>query len=57
MGFTPAQVGEMSLWQFMACADGYAKANSAEAAKRSNDDDGDLADLRALVDAAPAYLH
>lgn len=30
MGFTPAEVGGMSLWQFGACADGYAKAHGAE---------------------------
>lgn len=56
MGFSPQQVGAMSLWQFMACADGWARSNSAEAAKRSNDED-DVGDLRALVDAAPTYLH
>jgi hypothetical protein len=56
MGFSPAQVGAMSLWQFMACADGYARAHSTEAAKRSNDEP-DLGDLRAIVDAAPTYLH
>lgn len=30
MGFTPAQVGEMSLWEFMACADGVARKNGAD---------------------------
>jgi hypothetical protein len=55
MGFTPAQVGEMSLWQFMACVDGWAKANSPEAAKRSNDDT--MAGLDEMLDAAPQYLH
>jgi hypothetical protein len=55
MGFTPAQVGEMSLWQFMACVDGWAKANSPEAAKRSNDDQFDGVDE--MLDAAPQYLH
>lgn len=57
MGFSPQQVGAMSLWQFMACADGFARSNSAEAAKRSNDEPGDLDDLRAMIDAAPMYLH
>lgn len=54
-GYTPQQVGAMSLWQFMACADGYARANSPEAAKRSNDDvfDG----LDAMLDAAPDHMH
>lgn len=55
MGFTPQQVGAMSLWQFMACADGWARANSSEAAKRSNDDM--FEGVEALLDAAPAYLH
>lgn len=30
MGFTPQQVNEMSMWQFLAAVDGYVKANSAE---------------------------
>lgn len=55
MGFSPQQVGEMSLWQFMACADGWARANSPDAAKITNDDDE--AGVRALYDAAPMYLH
>ena len=55
MGFSPQQVGAMSLWQFMACADGWARANDPDAAKRSNDDEG--AGVRALFDAAPEYLH
>ncbi|MFC5423045.1 hypothetical protein ACFPOB_26195 [Bosea eneae] len=55
MGFTPAQVGEMSLWQFMACVDGWAKANSPEAAKRSNDPP-DFGDVQAMFDAAPEFL-
>lgn len=54
MGFTPAEVGAMSLWQFMACADGWAKANSPEAAKRSNDDTLDGIDE--MLDAAPDQM-
>lgn len=27
MHFTPQQVDAMSLWEFVACVDGYAKAN------------------------------
>ncbi|WP_164547425.1 MULTISPECIES: hypothetical protein [unclassified Bosea (in: a-proteobacteria)] len=46
----------MSVWQFMACADGYACANSPEAAKRTNDEP-DFEDLSAMVDAAPTYQH
>lgn len=30
MGFTPQQVDQMSMWQFMAAADGYSKANSPD---------------------------
>lgn len=26
MGFTPAQVGQMTPWEFMACVDGYGKS-------------------------------
>ena len=33
MGFTPQQVGEMSVWQFMAALDGFAKANSSDDGK------------------------
>lgn len=44
----------MSLWQLMVCADGWAKANSPEAAKRSNDDTADA--LEAMLDAAPDYI-
>jgi hypothetical protein len=54
MGFSPQQVGAMSLWQFFACADGWARANSPEAAKLSNDDDE--SGVRALFDAAPDHL-
>lgn len=28
MGFSPQQVDAMSMWQFMAAAEGYVKANS-----------------------------
>ncbi|MCJ8138607.1 hypothetical protein [Falsirhodobacter halotolerans] len=31
MGFTPVQVGVMSLWEFMACLDGYGRANGWQA--------------------------
>lgn len=30
MGYTPAQVGEMSLWQFQACWDGFAMSKGVE---------------------------
>ena len=56
MGFSPEQVGRMSLWQFFACADGWARANSPEAAKRSNDEE-DFDEVSALLDAAPDTMH
>ena len=34
MGFDPEQVGRMTPWQFMACLDGYGRANGW---KPSND--------------------
>jgi hypothetical protein len=40
MGYTPQQVGEMSLWQFVAAVEGYAKANSSDeglSAKEADD--------------------
>ncbi len=52
MGFSPAQVGEMSLWQFLACADGWAQAHDPKAAARSNDE-ADYSDIEATLDAAP----
>ncbi|MCV2877613.1 hypothetical protein OE699_02005 [Sedimentimonas flavescens] len=30
MGFTPNQVQEMSLWEFMACSDGFSLANGGK---------------------------
>ena len=30
MGFTPQQVGAMTLWQMTACIDGYKRANGGE---------------------------
>lgn len=54
MGLSPQQIGAMSLWQFMACADGWARANSPDGDKLTNDDDE--AGVRAMFDAAPEYL-
>lgn len=49
MGFTPQEVGKMSLYQFAACVDGFNKANSteidaptAEEFKRAKEAFGDL---------------
>lgn len=33
MGFSPDEVDRMSLWQFMAAAEGFARANDPDAAK------------------------
>lgn len=40
MGFTPSQINEMSLWQFLASVEGYAKAHSSDeglSAKEADD--------------------
>jgi hypothetical protein len=55
MGFTPEQVGRMSLWQFFACGDGWARANVPEAGSRSNDD-ADYSEIEAILDAAPDFI-
>ena len=34
MGYDPEQVGRMTPWQFMACLDGYGKANGWKQSKR-----------------------
>lgn len=54
MGLSPREVGAMSLWQFMACADGFARSKDPEAAKRANDDA--LDGLDAMLDAAPDHV-
>lgn len=38
MGFTPQQVDAMSMWQFMAAANGYAKSNGAEDKEKPSDE-------------------
>lgn len=30
MGFTPAEIDRMSLWEFLACSEGYAAAHGGE---------------------------
>lgn len=54
MGFTPQQVGAMSFWQFMACADGFARAHQPDGPAASDEDLDAAADL---LDAAPDILH
>ena len=47
MGFTPAQVNAMSLWEFAACREGWAQAHGGGSAPAAPND-MDLAQLRAL---------
>lgn len=45
MGFTPQQVGEMSVWQYMAALDGYVAANTPEGERGlSKAEEDELAD-------------
>lgn len=37
MGFTPAQVDQMSVWELMACLDGYNAAHGGETRKSGGD--------------------
>ena len=41
MGFTPQQVGRMSVWQYLAALDGYVAANNPDAAKSLTDEEAD----------------
>jgi hypothetical protein len=50
LGFTPQQVQAMSIWQFMAAIDGYAKAHDPESGKGLTKAEED--DLWAWVQAA-----
>ena len=43
MGFAPAQVDAMSLWEFNACADAFAKAHGS---KSKSDGGGEMSDER-----------
>lgn len=47
MGFTPAQVDAMSLWQYLACLDGYRAAHSGQE-KSEPLGDLDETELRAM---------
>lgn len=42
MGFTPQQVNEMSIWQFIAACDGVAKSRSGKGAKLSSEEADEL---------------
>lgn len=41
IGFTPTEIDQMSVWQFMSAVDGYAKAHDPEAAKELTADEED----------------
>lgn len=44
MGFTPQQVGQMSVWQYMAALDGYVAAQGGEEKGLSKAEEDELAD-------------
>ena len=55
MGFHPRQVDDMSIWEFMCCADGYAQANSpSEDALLTV---GEIEALAASIDEPPIWVH
>lgn len=37
MGFTPCEIDQMSLWEFGACTDGYAKAHGGKSGPSSDE--------------------
>ena len=41
MGFTPQQINDMTVWQYMAAVDGYVKANSSEGGDKLGADEID----------------
>ena len=41
MGFTPAQVDEMSMWEFAACAEGFNRAHGDGKPKPPTEDEFD----------------
>jgi hypothetical protein len=41
MGFSPAEVDRMSVWQFMAALDGYIEANSSDEDKSLSGQEAD----------------
>ena len=41
MGFTPSDINKMSLWEFMACRDGW---NAAHGSKKDHVDADDFSD-------------
>jgi hypothetical protein len=55
MGFTPQQIGEMSLWQFTSIYVTYVKANSKEDNTVPDMSDEDIAQAGALIDSGPQW--
>ncbi len=47
MGFTPSDINKMSLWEFMACRDGWNAAHGSKKDRTGGDDfkDEDLREL------------
>lgn len=39
MGFTPAQINEMSVWEFMACCEGFRISKGGKPASREISED------------------
>lgn len=50
MGFTPADVDAMSLWQFMAALDGWVEAHTPEDQKSERMSENDATGLSAWMD-------
>ena len=44
MGYTPQEIDEMSVWQYMSAVDGYIRANSPDDGRLSAKEKDDLAD-------------
>lgn len=55
MGFSPEQIGEMSLWQFTCIYVTYVKANSKEDNTVQDMSDEDIAQASALIDSGPQW--
>ena len=45
MGFSPAQVYEMSLWEFLACRDGYSAAHGGKETEPGDMSEDRLAEI------------
>jgi hypothetical protein len=56
MGFRPADVDAMSLWQFAACVDGWNRAHGAKDGPGAMSDE-DFAQALEAIDSTPAVMH